>query len=247
MMMMSGVVLLRIGLPNLRENRNSMKFYFLTLLTFILFSCTKKTDFDIQTSESKILDSPQKNSAEQKNSTSDNYQVGFHLTHNTEIDSIEGKPLKFYIENKNCDSLAIAFYYGKYRPTDNNLTENLLSLSSTNDKNLRPFYRWILDKTIEISDGALGEYPGIPARKYAEKFPEELFNFFDYDTSKTRYSNWTDIISYSGFYETDDYRKPKLIRKKMEAEMIKNGSIKLKKRITKFTLDCFPDVNKTDQ
>jgi len=245
--MMNGVVLLRIGLRILRENRNSMKFYFLILLSFILFSCTKKTDSDIKIFESKTLDSTPKNSVEQKNSASDDFQIGFHLTHNIEVDSIEGKPVKFYIENKNCDSLAIAFYYGKYRPSDDSLTANLLDLSSTNDKNLRPFYRWILDKTIEISDGALAEYPGVPARKYAEKFPEELFNFLDSDTSKTRYSNWTDIISYSGFYETDDYKKPKLIRKKMEAEMIKNSSVKLQNRITKFTLDCFPDVNKIDQ
>jgi hypothetical protein len=224
-----------------------MKFYFLILLSFILFSCNKKADIDSKTLESKTVHSTKNNSSEQKSYTNDDYQVGFNLTHDTEVDSIEGKPVKFYIENKNCDSLAIAFYYGKYRPTDDNLISNLLDLSLTNDKNLRPFYRWILDKTIEISDGALAEYPGVPARKYAEKFPEELFNFLDSDTTKTRYSNWTDIISYSGFYETDDYKKPKLIRKKMEAEMIKNSSTKSQKRISKFTLDCFPDVNEIDQ
>jgi hypothetical protein len=193
------------------------------------------------------LDSSTLKSTEKETSVINSYQAGFHLTHNIEVDSVDGKPVKFYIENKNCDSLAIAFYYGKYRPTDDNLTENLLALSSTNDKNLRPFYRWILDKTIEIADGALAELPGVPARKYAEKFPEELFNFLDADTSKTRYLYWTDIISYSGFYENDDYNKPKLIRTKMEAEMIKNSSTKSQKRISKFTLDCFPDVNEIDQ
>ena len=244
---MNGVVLWRIGLRISRKNRKSMKIYFLILLSFILFSCSKKTDSDSKKLESKTLDSTTLKSAEKETSVSNSYQAGFHLTHNIEVDSVDGKPVKFYIENKNCDSLAIAFYYGKYRPTDDNLTENLLALSSTNDKNLRPFYRWILDKTIEISDGALAEYPGIPARKYAEKFPEELFDFLDSDTSKTRYANWTDIISYSGFYENDDYNKPKLIRSKMEAEMIKNSSTKLQNRIAKFTLDCFPDVNKIDQ
>jgi hypothetical protein len=224
-----------------------MKSYFWIILGFILFSCSKKTDSDIKTLEGKTFDSTTRKSNAQKTFTSNNYQEGFHLTHNIDVDSIDGKPVKFYIENKNCDSLAIAFYFGKYHPTDDNLTANLLNLSSTNDQKLRPFYRWILDKTIEISDGALGEYPGVPARKYAEKFPEELFNFLDSDTSKIRYSNWTDIISYSGFYENDDYKKPKLIRKKMEAEMIKNSSSKLQSRIAKFTLDCFPDVNKTDQ
>ncbi|WP_298117861.1 hypothetical protein [Flavobacterium sp.] len=224
-----------------------MKIYFLILLSFILFSCSKKTDSDSKKLESKTFDSITLKNTEKETSVINSYQAGFNLTHNIEVDSIDGKPVKFYIENKNCDSLAIAFYYGKYRPTDDNLTKNLLALSSTNDKNLRSYYRWILDKTIEISDGALAEYPGVPARKYAEKFPEELFNFLDSDTSKTRYSNWTDIISYSGFYETDDFNKPNLIRKKMAAEMIKNSSIKLQNKIAKFTLDCFPDINKIDQ
>lgn len=224
-----------------------MKFYFLILLTFILISCSKKTESVTKDSEGKILVYPEKVTSDKQKNSNNNYQIGFNLTHNIEIDSVDGKPVKFYIENKKCDSLAKAFYYGKFRPTDDSLTTKLLELSYTNDKNLRPFYRWILDKTIEIADGALAELPGVPARKYAEKFPEELFNFLDSDSSKTRYSNWTDIISYSGFYETDDYEKPKLIRKKMEAEMIKNSSTKLQNRITKFTSDCFPDVNKIDQ
>ena len=174
------------------------------------------------------------------------WQEGFHLTHNPEVDSIEGKPIKFYIENKKCDSLAIAFYYGEYRPSDDNYISALLALSSTDDNDLRPFYCWILDKTIAIADGALGEYPGIPARKYAEKFPEEFFKFMDADASKRRYVYWTDIISYSGFYDYDDYKNPKKIRKQLAMTMLKNSSPKLKNRIAKFTLDCFPNVSKQD-
>ncbi len=174
------------------------------------------------------------------------WQLPFGLTHQPEVDSIAGKPVKFYIENPKCDPLAIAFYYGKYRPTDESKTGQLLALAITDNESLRPFYRWILDATIIVSDGALAEYPGIPARKYAEKFPEELFAFLDADTTQTRYNNWTDIISYSGFYENDDYKNPVAIRKNMEKTMIKNSSVQLKNRIVTFTKDCFPDTNKTE-
>ncbi len=224
-----------------------MKIYTLYILVFLLFSCSKKADADSEIVAVKNNDTLPSIAVDSLQHYETDWQDGFHLTHNSAIDSIDGKPVKFYIQNKNCDSLAIAFYYGKYRPSDDHFITNLLALSSTNDNNLRPFYRWILDKTIEISDGALGEYPGVPARKYAEKFPSEFFKFMDADSTKERYVNWTEIISYSGFYEHDDYKNPKLIRKQLETVMLKNSSLELKNRITKFTLDCFPDVSKQDQ
>ena len=75
----------------------------------------------------------------------------------------------------------------------------MLSLVTTNDNNLRPFYRWCLNKTIQIEDGALAEYTGIPARQYAEKFPKEFFEYMDYDTTKEKYGDWVGSISYSGY------------------------------------------------
>lgn len=225
-----------------------MKYCYLFIALFVVISCSKTAKSELNNSDTFVTDSISKENQVLSNSKPKmDWQVSFNLTHNSSIDTINGMPVKFYIENKKCDSLAITFYYGKYRPTDDDLITNLLNLSSTDDEELRPFYLWILDKTIEIADGALAEYPGIPARKYAEKFPEELFKFIDADTTKNRYSNWTDIISYSGFYEDDDYKNPKLIRKNLVSEMLKNSSSKLQNRITKFASDCFPDVNKIDQ
>ncbi len=172
------------------------------------------------------------------------WQNDFHLTHNIEKDSIWFQPVKFYLEDKNCSSVAKEFYYGNYRPTDDDKTEKLLNLTVTNDKNLRPFYRWILDKTIIIQDGALAEYTGGPARKYAESYPKEFFEFMDSDKTKQRYSNWTNSILYSGFYKTDDFNNPKKIRDQLIRAMNENCktcSEKLKKRIKIFAQDCFPN------
>ena len=118
-----------------------------------------------------------------------NWQQGFGLTHDPAIDSVWGKPVKFYISNAACSPVAIDFYQGQFRPTDNNTTEALLKLTTTDDKSLRPFYRWCLDKTIQIQDGALAEYTGIPARAYAEKFPDEFFAYLDTDTTRGKYND----------------------------------------------------------
>lgn len=171
------------------------------------------------------------------------WQQGFGLTHDPEVDSVWGKPVKFYIDNSKCSPIAIDFYQGQFRPTDNNTTAALLSLVTTNDNELRPFYRWCLNKTIQIQDGVLAEYTGVPARQYAEKFPKEFFEYMDYDTTGDKYKDWISAISYSGFYAKDDYKKPLEIRKRLTETMKRNYnncSDQLKKRIDKFAADCFP-------
>jgi hypothetical protein len=172
----------------------------------------------------------------------DDWQEGFGLTHDPEVDSIWGKPVKYYLDNPRCSPIAIDFYLGQFRPTDNNTTAALLSLAATDDNQLRPFYRWCLNKTILIQDGALAEYTGNPARQYAEKFPEEFFGYMDSDTTKEKYNDWVSSISYSGFYDREDYKKPQDIRKSMIRAMkvnCRNCSEQLRKRIEKFATDCF--------
>lgn len=172
-----------------------------------------------------------------------NWQQGFGLTHEPEQDTIWGKAVKYYVDNTSCSPVAIDFYLGEFRPADNNTTAALLSLATTNDNSLRPFYRWCLNKTIQIQDGALAEYTGVPARKYAEKFPIEFFDYMDIDTTRRKYSNWVSSISYSGFYDKDDYKKPAEIRKRIARAMksnCKNCSEQIMNRIDKFVNDCFP-------
>ena len=121
-------------------------------------------------------------------------------------DSIAGKPVSFYLNNPKVKPIAKALYSGQFRPTDNDSTTELLTNVTTNDSILRPFYRWCLDFTISISDGALAEYPGKPALKYALEFPKEFLNYMNKDTSGRRFANWTGIIAYSGL---EDYNRNK--------------------------------------
>ncbi len=175
--------------------------------------------------------------------TDNNWQDGFGLTNEPERDSVWGKPVKFYIDNPKCSAIAIDFYLGQFRPTDNNTTAALLELVTTDDKNLRPFYRWCLNKTIQIQDGALGEYTGVPARRYAEKFPREFFEYMDSDTTNEKYNDWVSSISYSGFYDIDDYKKSADIRNRMTKKMkqnCKSCNAQMNERIDKLAKDCFP-------
>ncbi len=214
----------------------------LLLTSLLLFSCENKP----KTQQDKKIEKTQKEKPKVINNEVGDWQRDFRLTHDIDKDSIWNKPVRYYIENKKCSQTAIEFYYGKYRPTDEEKTEKLLNLVTTESSELRPFYRWILNKTILIQDGALGEYTGKPARQYAEKFPNEFFEYMDFDKSGEKYSDWYNSIMYSGFYDSDNSEKPNLIREEMiktMTENCKNYNQEMKMKIKKFANDCFPDSN----
>jgi len=147
------------------------------------------------------------------------------------------------VTNKKCDSTALKFYLGCYRPKDEAETARLLNLITTENDSLRPFYRWIVNKTILIQDGALAEYTGVPARKYAEKFPKEFFEYMNSDQSGKKYFDWCNSISYSGFYDFENYRDTKKIKDDIIKTMMNNCTDcneNYEDKINKFANDCFP-------
>ena len=162
-------------------------------------------------------------------------------------DSIGNKPVSFYLDNAKVADISKAFYRAHFRPADNDSTIQLLSYVTINDSMLRPFYRWCLDFTIMISDGALAEYPGEPALAYATKFPEEFFSYMDSDKSGKRYKQWTEIIAYSGL---SDYNKKEV---EIQNELVNNMktncymcSGETKNRIAAFAQDIIKAIKLQD-
>lgn len=175
------------------------------------------------------------------NESSKDWQEGFGLSHDPKKDSIWGKPVIYYIEVEECNPIAVEFYYGYIRPGDNGTTSELLKLACTDNQKLRPFYRWCLDKTLLVSDGALGEYVGVPARKYAEKFPDEFFEYLDREKDNKKYEMWTEAIQYSGFFDYPEFDDTKKLVNEHYRRMsmnLKDKSERNLKRVRKFANDC---------
>jgi hypothetical protein len=122
----------------------------------------------------------------------------FDIHRNPETDVIGNKPAQYYLKHPKVARLAKNFYYGRFRPTDNDSTAQLLNLVTTANSEIRPFYRWCLNETINMADGALAEYPGGPAFNYVARYPTEFFTYMDSDKSGQRFKNWKQMISYSG-------------------------------------------------
>jgi hypothetical protein len=162
--------------------------------------------------------------------------------HSNKADSINGKPVKFYMENKNCSQVAKDFYNGKFIPSDNDSTEILLNLSFKSDSILRPFYFWCLNSIINEADGALMEYIGIPARRYIEKYPMKYFVDIHTEQFKKNKNNWITSINYSGYYENENSEDKIKIKKIFISKILKNCincNTSLKSEINIFAEECF--------
>lgn len=182
-----------------------------------------------------------------KNHTGNFWVEEFGIKRHPEKDLIGGRPAQFYLNNPKVQSIAKNFYQGKFRPTDNDSTTYLLSLVTTPNSTIRPFYRWCLDQTINIADGALGEYLGEPALKYAIKYPQEFFEYMDKDKTRQRYRQWVEIIAYSGLpdYTVSAADNKRYLIKKLSADC-RHCSITYQKKIKRFAGDVVKYQNEID-
>jgi len=222
--------------------KKSLIYSSLGIILVFCLSCSNKSKTQLQEYKSNHIDTVYIHDTiyiDQFNNK--DWQKSFGLTHDPNIDSIWFKPVSYYLEDKECSPIAFEFYYGYIKPSDNGTTIELLKLAKTDNNKLRPFYRWCLNKTLIVSDGALGELVGVPARQYAEKFPDEFFNYLDIANNDGQYEMWTNAIAYSGYFDFDEYDNDKLNTQRLEKTMfsnLKNKSTSNINRVKKFAKDC---------
>lgn len=120
-------------------------------------------------------------------------------------DSINGKPLSFYLNHPKVSAIGKALYKGEFLLTNTDSITTLLSYVTTTDSVLRPFYRWCLNFIISIHPlpMAVPDYVGDYVLEYATKFPQEFFSYMDKDTSGRRYRRWVEITAYIWLFDRD--------------------------------------------
>jgi hypothetical protein len=163
-------------------------------------------------------------------------------------DSIGGRPVASYLADARVSGLAKALYTGHFRPSDTDSTARLLALATTTNKKIRPFYRWCLEFTILLSDGALGDYAGKPALAYAIRYPQEFFVYMSKDASGQRYTRWVELMAYSGL--TDYYTSAVTIKKELVAQLRANCqrcSPRTDKRINALAADIAAVAKRNDR
>lgn len=118
------------------------------------------------------------------------------LTNKKTVDKLNGRPIDFYLNHKDIDTQAKLFYKGQYALYDDEETFSFLDGILTENAETRPFYLFIYNQAMMVTDGALAEYMTSVCRRYIEKYPCEFLLHLDDKVSKIDLEKWTGFIGF---------------------------------------------------
>jgi hypothetical protein len=118
------------------------------------------------------------------------------LTNKTFVDKIDGRSIEFYLSHKSIDSPAKLFYKGEYALYDDEETFSFLDSILTKNSEKRPFYLFVYNQAMKVTDGGLSEYMANVCKRYFEKFPCEFLANLNDKISETDLEKWTGFIGF---------------------------------------------------
>jgi hypothetical protein len=121
------------------------------------------------------------------------------LINRNDVDSIGGKPIDFYLNHRDIDAAAKLFYLGKYALYDDNETFHFLNEVLTDHDATRPFYFFIFNQALKMSDGALAEIMSSICRTYVAKYPCEFLRYLDDTVASVNVAQWASFIGFDVF------------------------------------------------
>jgi hypothetical protein len=118
-------------------------------------------------------------------------------------DSIDGRPIGFYLDHAGIDQYAKLFYQGAFAVSDDSLTFAFCDSVLTNDKEKREFYIYVFNSVLKLADGALAEGVTGYCRAFLEKYPCEFVQLKTNKLYSDNYDTWIDFAGYEYYFEED--------------------------------------------
>lgn len=144
------------------------------------------------------------------------------------VDSLNDKPIDYYINHPSIDKYSKLFYEGKFAVSDDTLTFAFLDSVLTNNQETKGFYLYIFNSVLRITDGALSEYIGQDCRTYFEKFPCDFINLRNKELYSDNYQKWIEFAAYEYYFEDNPIetvnREIELIKKNLPKDCAKQSS-----------------------
>ncbi|TRZ43144.1 hypothetical protein [Robertkochia solimangrovi] len=130
------------------------------------------------------------------------YQVNEWL-----VDSINNKPINFYLNNPAIDKYSKLFYQGKFAVSDDELTFAFLDSVLTTNQETKDFYLYVFNCVLRITDGALSEYIGQDCKAYLEKYPCDFIKLKNNKLYSDNYEKWIDFAAYEFYFDENPIEK----------------------------------------
>lgn len=128
---------------------------------------------------------------------------GYGQTNKYFAATIAGRPITYYLNHSDIDGFSKLFYQGQFVPSDNTETFSFLDSIMTDNNETRPFYFFVFNSVLNISDGALSEMVAMICLKYIEKQPCEFLRYIKYHDYEDNKSNWIQYTAFALYSETN--------------------------------------------
>lgn len=112
------------------------------------------------------------------------------------VDSLNGKPISYYLNHKGIDSYSKAFYKGKFPIFDDLISNGIMDSVLTNNNSTRPFYLYNFNRMLELVDAAAAEEAGLRALEYFQKYPCEFVRSLKDKKYNADIEKWSSLIGY---------------------------------------------------
>lgn len=112
------------------------------------------------------------------------------------VDSLNNKPIEFYLKHPKIDKYSKLFYKGEFAVSDNDLTFAFLDSVLTANPETKPFYLFVFNCVLRISDGAISEYISHSCRLFFEKYPCEFFDIQRDTFNSDHYERWIVLMAF---------------------------------------------------
>lgn len=124
---------------------------------------------------------------------SKNHQHRKALINKVRLNTLNGVSLNYYLNHKRIDELSKRFYKGDVaycKEVLNHISDSLISCNSE----VRPFYFFLFNRIVEISDGSFDELIALGCKEFIEKYPCDYFNSFNQPELDINVVKWTTLI-----------------------------------------------------
>lgn len=111
--------------------------------------------------------------------------------------TIAGKPLAYYMNERKIPLFVKEVYAGKKQPSDDEQTMGMLDSLVTNNVLTRPFYFVTITKTLRKADGAYAEALGITAKDFVLRYPRFFVSYFNMKSNSMQqdFKQWSGLIA----------------------------------------------------
>jgi hypothetical protein len=99
------------------------------------------------------------------------------LLNKTKVTTINNRSINYYLNDKNIDKYAKLYYKRKFIPSDDSITFGFLDSICTKNNAARPFYIFIFNEILKVSDGAIAEGMTSICLKFVTKYPCDFIRF----------------------------------------------------------------------